>query len=138
MLVEPVLPPVVDQPTNVPAGLAADRARAARGWLDQARHHATTPGIGDPTPALANALGAATDAIREAIEACAELHAVQGDLHLALDEAAAGLAQVDALGAGAREAVLRCTNLAGGMLDRAIAALAELAATAPDADDPVR
>ena len=90
----------------------------------------------DPTPALAEALTAATEAIREAIEACGELHPMYEDLHLALDEANQGLAQITAVGAEAKTNAMRRANLAGNVLDRAIAALDERADGTARADDP--
>ncbi|MCB0879375.1 MAG: hypothetical protein KDC46_10420 [Thermoleophilia bacterium] len=139
MLVEPVTPPVVGPADPVGGGAtAADRAKAARTWLELGRHVATRPGVADPTPGMRDALTHATDAIREAIEACGDLHEIRNDLHLALDEATGGLAQLAEPGQDARVAALRTTNLAAGILDRAIAALGEVHDTTPGTDDPVR
>lgn len=138
MVIEPVLPPTVGTLDPVPAGgaAAADRARAARGWLDLGLRTARRPGAVDATPALTEALANATDAIREALEACGELHPVRDDLHLALDEATHGLAQLTELGAEAKTVAMRNANLAGDVLDRAIAALGEHMDTTPEVDGP--
>jgi hypothetical protein len=140
MLIEPIQPPLVGTLPPMPAGgaTAAARARMARGLLDHGVRQARRPGAVDQTPAIKEALAAATDAIREAIEACGELHPVRHDLHLALDEANHGLAQLTATGAEAKTVAIRRANLAGNVLDRAIAALDEHAATGPAIDDPVQ
>jgi hypothetical protein len=115
---------------------AAARARAAKDWLDMGLHIATRPGAVDPTPGMIDALTNATDAIREAIEACGELHAVRTDLHLALDEAAGGIAALTDQGALARQKATRTANLAGELLERAIATLVEIHDTTPEVDAP--
>ncbi len=139
MLVEPITPLVTGMADPLATGVpAVDRARAARAWLDLGVHVANRPGFGDPTPRMQDALQHATEAIREAIEACGELHEVRNDLHLALDEATGGLAAIARDGAEARTAAMRTANLAGGILDRAIATLAEYHDTTVEPDlDPV-
>ncbi len=115
---------------------AIERARAAREWLGQGVRIATRPGATDPAPGMREALTNATEAIREAIDSCGDLHAARGDLHLALDEANAGLAGLVDPGPGARLLALRNANVAGGVLDRVIAALDEYHGAAAAADDP--
>lgn len=139
MLVEPITPPVVGpaDPT-LTAGAAAQRARAARAWLDLGLDLAHRPGAVDPAPGMIDALTNATEAIHEAIVACGELHEVRDELHLALDEATDGIAALREQGGVAREQATRRANLAGGILDRAIAALVEVHDPTPGVDDPVR
>jgi hypothetical protein len=138
MLVEPIQPPVLGpaEPTFTGA-VAVERARTARAWLDHGLQAARRPGAVDATHVIAEALANATDAIRETIEACGELHPVRDDLHLALDEATNGLAQLKAQGPEGRTVAMRTANLAGGLLDRAIAALVEHADTTPEPDAPI-
>jgi hypothetical protein len=62
---------------------------------------------------------------------------VRGDLHLALDEATGGIAALTDRGAEARQHATRTANLAGGLLDRAIAALVEYHDTTPEPDAAV-
>ena len=139
MLLEPITPLITGMTDPLATGVpAVDRARAARAWLDLGVHVANRPGFGDPTPRMTDALHHATEAIREAIEACGELHEVRDDLHLALDEATEGLVALAQQGADGRTAATRTANLAGGILDRAIAALDEYHGTTPDPDAEVR
>lgn len=139
MFVEPVTPPVLGpvDPTFT-AGAAAKRARAARAWLDLGLDLAKRPGAVDPAAGMIDALTNATEAIHEAIVACGELHEVRDQLHLALDEATDGITALREQGGQARDHAARRVNLAGGLIDHAIATLVEVHDPAPAVDDPVR
>lgn len=84
---------------------------------------ATRPGITDPTPALAEALGQAIDAMHEALDAHGHELPTRAHLHLAIDEVRDGLERLHAAEPDARIVALRRARLADQLLAQSMAAI---------------